>query len=156
MNDVTFEDDATLADLLLAPPYFDALVTDCDALVESEVHRKGMTVRTAVSMVKKIKPSIVDRTVRELMPDFLAELEPCHAEFKAAEGASFADYLAARDERVAEAVLQVADRRAESIGSRPIRSAYARVRGRALTEIRAVVPQLARIIDRHRSRAIAG
>ena len=147
--------DPTLADMLLAQPYFDGLVADGQRLVETEIDRKGMTVRTAVRMVKKIKPEIVQRTVRELMPQFLAELEPCHAEFKATDGSDFGAYLAARDERVAEAVLQVADRRAERIGSRPIRSAYARMRARAITEVRSAVPALARIIEKHRREALA-
>ena len=158
MNDAVCDNDKTLAGLLGASPYFDALVADCDRLVANELQGRGMTVRTAVSMVKKLKPSIVERTVRELMPDFLVALEPCHADFKASAkpDADFGDYLAARDTRVVDAVLEVADHRAERVGSRPIRSAYARVRGRAAGEIRSVVPELARIIARHRRRALAG
>ena len=56
---------------------------------------------------------------------------------------------------MAEAVLQVADRRAERIGSRPIRSAYARMRARAITEVRSAVPALARIVEKHRREALA-
>lgn len=141
--------DDSLAAQLLAPGVFDGFANDCKALLEDEIKRKGMTFRTAVRVVRRIKPDILDRVVRELMPDFLDALEPCHADFQAGSSTDFKAYLIAHDDRVAEAVLQAADKRAARIQSRSIHAAYQRVRGRAKPEILPVVPAFAEILVRH-------
>lgn len=145
-------DEDTLAGQLLAPGMFEPFAEDCRALLAAEIGRKGLTVRTAYSVVRRLKPDILERVVREVMPDFLAALEPCHAEFQAADTDDFEAFLIARDERVAEAALQAADRRAARIQNRSIRSAFNRVRGKAKSEIRPAVPALARIIRIHLER----
>lgn len=143
---------ATLAAQLLAPDRFEAFAADCRTLIAEQVKHKGMTLRTTVGVVRRIKPDILERLVREIMPDFLAALEPLHADFQAGAGDDFCAHLSAHDDAVAEAAVQAGDRRADRIQNRAIRSAYDRVRGRAKTEIRPVVPALAVIIDRHRPR----
>lgn len=149
MDDSSDRTHATLAAQLLAPATFEAFAADCRTLLDEEIKRKGMTVRTAFRVVRKIKPNILDRVVRELMPDFLDALEPCHADFKAGPGTDFEAYLIAHDDRVAEAVLQAADHRAQRIQSRTIHAAYERVRGRAKPEIRPAVPAFAATIVQH-------
>lgn len=149
MDDSPDRTDDTLAAHLLAPGAFEAFAHDCRVLLEAEIKRKGMTFRTAVRVVRRIKPDILDRVVRELMPDFLDALEPCHADFKAEPGTDFEAYLIAHDDRVAEAVLQAADHRAQRIQSRTIHAAYERVRGRAKPEILPAVPAFAAMIAQH-------
>ena len=139
----------TLAEHLLSARQFDPFVDDCTTLVAAQVKRRGISMRTALSVVQKVKPNILERTVREQMPDFIRELEPLYAAYGQADPAGFAAYLGERDAQVADAVLHVADRRAERIHSRTIRSAYQRVRGRAQREVVSVVPELAAIIQRH-------
>ncbi len=108
-----------------------------------------MTLRTALRVAQKIKPDILDRTVRELMPEFVTELEPCFSDYHASGAADLRAYLIAQENQVADAALSVADRRADRIYSRTIRSAYNRVRGRARREILAAVPDIAATIAKH-------
>jgi len=149
MDDSSDRTHATLAAQLLAPATFEAFAADCRTLLDEEIKRKGMTVRTAFRVVRKIKPDILDRVVRELMPEFLDALEPCHADFKAGSDTDFKAYLIAHDDRVAEAALRAADVRAQRIHSRSIHAAYNRVRGRAKSEILPAVPAFAQIMTRH-------
>ncbi|MES1930795.1 hypothetical protein SADO_16168 [Salinisphaera dokdonensis CL-ES53] len=136
---------------MLASSVFEPFVGDCTKLVRSEVKRRGITLRTAFGVVEKIKPNILERTVREQMPDLLHELEPLYSEHRAnnADATGFGAHLNAHDVQVADAILHVADQRAESVQNGTIRSAYGRVRGRAKREIVSAVPPLASIIERH-------
>lgn len=138
-----------LAAQLLEPVRFEAFVNDCTRLVATEIRSRGMTLRAAFSVVQRIKPDILERTVREQMPAFVGELEPCYSEYRTSASRDFGAWLVAHETRVVNAVLRVTDRRAERIASRPIHSAYQRVRGRAAREISDAVPALAVVIDRH-------
>lgn len=140
---------ATLAARLLAPDVFAPFAADCRTLIVDQIKRRGMTLRTAVRVVHKIKPNIVDRIVDEQMPDLLHELEPFYAAYNESETPDFATYLIAREGQVADAILDVADRRAERLHSATIRSAYQRIRGRGRREVLAAVPELATVIARH-------
>lgn len=144
-----------LAAKLLAPETFPALVDDCRALVSAEMRKKGMTLRTAFGVVQRLKPDIVERTVREQMPDFVTALEPCYADYRQGETRDFHAYLLAHQDTVADAVLAVADRRADRIHSRTIHSAYNKVRGRARREVLDAVPALAAILARHAEPSVA-
>jgi len=141
--------DDRLATRLLAPGTFPHLVDDCTALVAAEMKNKGMAMRTAFKLVQKTKPDILERTVRELMPEFIRAIEPCYTDYRARDLDDFRAYLVAHDTEVADSVLTVTDRRAERIANRAIRSAYDRVRGRARREIVEAMPELATIIAKH-------
>ncbi len=138
-----------LASRLLSRDTFPHLVSDCNALAASKIRKKGVTLRTAFHVAQKIKPDILDRMVRELMPAFVTELEPCFSDYRASGAGDLRTYLIAHENQVADAVLSVADRRADRIYSRTIRSAYNRVRGRARREILAAVPDIAATIAKH-------
>ncbi|MES1924888.1 hypothetical protein [Salinisphaera sp. T31B1] len=133
---------------LLAPDTFPRLVSDACALVEREIGKRGMTMRTAYSVALRLKPDLVTRTVRELMPGFVAELEPLYADCQTRDE-NFHDYLIAHGHTVADAMLNMADERAERIHSRAISSGYKRVRGRARREIVDAMPQIATVISSH-------
>ncbi|GAB3676264.1 DUF6918 family protein [Salinisphaera aquimarina] len=138
-----------LAQRLLAPETFPALTADACALVEKEIKKRGMTMRTAYGVALKVKPDLVTRTVTELMPGFVAELEPCYAVFQNSGSIDLRAHFIANAETVADAMLSVADRRAQRIHSRAISSGYKRVRGRARREIIDTMPQIADVLARH-------
>ncbi len=141
--------DGPLAAQLLTPATFPHFVADCKALVAAEIKKKGMTLRTVFNVVRKVKPDIIERTVRELMPQFVREIEPCYADYRAGDAGDFRAYLVAHDTRVADAMLKVADRRAEVIHNQTIHAAYMRVRGRAQREIIQAMPGIAATIGKY-------
>ncbi len=138
-----------LASQLLADDTFGPLTADCCALVETEIKKRGMTIRTAYGVALKLKPDLVTRTVRELMPGFVAELEPCYADFQSGSSTALRAHFMAHADTVADAMLTVADRRAARIHSRTISSGYKRVRGKARREIIDAMPQIATVLARH-------
>ena len=142
-------DRGPLAQRLLAPDTFPALTEDCRALVETEIKKRGMTLRTAYNVALKVKPDLVTRAIQELMSGFAAELEPCYAEFQASEATDLRAHFIRHEDAVADAMLSVADRRADRIVSRAISSGYKRVRGKARREIIASMPEIATVLARH-------
>jgi hypothetical protein len=142
--------DDSLAAQLLSPATFPHFVSDSKALVATEIKKKGLALRTAFNVAQKIKPDIVERAVRELMPQFVHEIEPCYADYRAGGGTNdFRGYLLAHDTQVADAMLKVADRRAELIHSQTILTAYKRVRSRAQREIIKAMPGIAATIGKY-------
>lgn len=139
----------TLADQLLNAQTFPRFAGDAEAFVQAEIAKHGMALRAAFKVVKKLKPNIIERVVREIAPDFVHALEPCYAEYRQSAQNDLRAHLLANETAVADAALSAADRRAERIESRTIRSAYDRVRGRAQREVVDSVPEIATIIARH-------
>lgn len=142
-------DRGPLAQRLLAADTLPVLTEDCRALVESEMKKRGITLRTAYNVALKVKPNLVGRAVHELMPGFAAELEPCYAEFQRSDATDLRAHFIRHGETVADAMLSVADRRADRIVSRAISSGYKRVRGKARREIIDSMPEIATVLARH-------
>lgn len=141
--------DDTLAGRLFLPEIYPRFVDDCSALILSEVEQKGSVWRATFKMARKLKPNIVERTVRELLPEFVCAIEPCYADYRAQNALSFRDYLVAHEATVAEAIISVSDKRAERIHSRTLRSGYDRLRGRAYREIIGAMPEIANTLARY-------
>jgi len=137
-----------LADQLLTQPTFDRLVADSQTLVASELKKKNMALRGAFNMIQKAKPDLIARSLRALMPEFVAALEPFYAEAQA-NGQSLGTRLKAHDEQAADALLAVSDRRVDDVDNRVIKSGYQRLRGRAHKEVVAAMPGLAALLDKH-------
>lgn len=138
-----------LAEQLLSPATFPAFLEDAKTVIAEEIRGRGMTLRTAFKVTRKLKPDIVERMVRELSPDFVAALEPCYADYRASTTTDLYDYLLAHEAEVRDAMLAAADARARRIHSRAIHSAYGRIRGRAEREIAQAMPRIAAVIARH-------
>jgi hypothetical protein len=140
----------TLADVLLAAPQRDAVVEETASLIESHVSSlsglRGMSLKTGLAMVKAAKPGILGRAVQRLLPEFVQALDPLHREFLDAGNGDFAAYLNKHSGRATAALLQVADARIEQ-ASPMVRSAYAKFRGSAESEIATALPRLARMIS---------
>jgi hypothetical protein len=144
--------------MLLAPHQRDAIVDDAVRLIETHVGSRGglrgISLKTGLAMLKTAKPGILDRAVQRLLPDFLAALEPFHAEFRqsahqAAHRSAdrdFSLFLQKRGPRVAAALLSVADTRVRQ-ASHGVQATYTRLRGSAESEVDAIVPALARLIS---------
>ena len=130
------------------------MIRDCVELVEREVRSKsgitGFAVKTAFTVVKALKPSIIDELVDALLDEFVGQLEPFFAEYQR-EGSTqpLERYLALRSDQVAESLLAVTDRRAERSTNRTLVSAYQKLRPKGKEHVVAAVPGVGRVLDRH-------
>lgn len=143
----------TLQEMLLAPDVKPQFVTDCQALVDSELASKsgvsGAAMKTAYKAVTAFAPGYYQQTLTGMLPDLTAQLEPFWADFTASGGAEFGDYLAKRGDEVSEALLAVTDNMAQISGRAAIVKAYKLVRGSAGKNLEAALPALGALVQRY-------
>ena len=148
---------ASLVDLLTTSETRPRVVRACCDLIEAEVDSKkgisGIAVKAGYRLVRAVKPTMVAEVVDRLLPEFAEAMEPFYAASVAAAEAEkrpvsrvFADRLTQDDAAVAEALLQVTDRRAEK-ASGPLLKTYKKLRGSAHDHVTQAVPGLARTIS---------
>lgn len=147
-----------LNDVLLDPARRPAVVTDLQELVDLEVSDKsgvsGAVIKTGYATVKKLKPSIVGNGIDRLLGEFGAALELFYSDYRASTGGGdFGAYLSARPE-AADALLGVADARAEQTSSDGVRKVYGKLRPHGQRNVAEALPRLGRLIDKHA--AVAG
>jgi Family of unknown function (DUF6918) len=141
---------ATLQEILLAPDTQPKVITDCQLLIEQEVSEKSGVSGTAVKLAYKtaasFAPGYLHNTVEDLLPEIVDKLEPYWADFNAAGGSEFGDYLAKRGEEVSEALLSMTDDRAAASERPIIVKAYRAVRGSAGKHIQAALPRVGDLV----------
>src|SRR5215470_10306568 len=125
----------TLQETLLAPGTKPQVVTDCQALIDGEVDSKsglsGAGLKVAYKAVTSFASGYYRQVIENMLPDMTAQLEPFWADFTAAGGGSFGDYLAKRGDEVAQALLSVTDRMGRESQRATVVKAYNAVRGGA-------------------------
>ncbi len=129
-----------------------AVVADCLQLISAEVGDKkgmgGMAIKAGYKTVNGIKPGFIEGVVHVLLPEFAAAVDPIVEEGQA-KGVSVADQLNAEKSRVADALLAVTDRKAETAKTKIAKSTYQRLRGTAKKHVEAAVPRLAALVAKH-------
>lgn len=144
---------ATLRDILLAPPTQSRVIDDALALVEQHISDKsgisGTAVKLAYKSVISFSPGHIRYMIEQLMPAMLDKLQPYWADFRVSGGGVFGDYLAKRGDEVAEALVAVTDARAEGSGRAVIVKAYKSVRGGAVKNVQAALPDLGTLIQKY-------
>ncbi len=144
---------ATLQEMLLAPAAQPKVLDDCENLIEQELSEKsgvsGNAVKLAHKVVTSFAPGYYRKTLAVFVPQMVAKLEPFWADFGAAGGSGFGDYLAKRGEEVSEALLSVTDEAAESSERPAVLKAYRGVRGSAGKHVQAALPRLGDMILRY-------
>ncbi|HEY1076067.1 MAG TPA: hypothetical protein VGE51_05210 [Fontimonas sp.] len=141
-----------LADVLLAPPQRDAVIAETVQLIESRISRigglKGISLKTGLAMVKAAKPGIMQRATQRLLPEFIAALDPLYQSFRSSAERDFSAFLRRHDRQVTAALLTIADARVRQ-ASPGVQSSYSKFRSLAEDEVRAAVPDLAKLIRAH-------
>jgi hypothetical protein len=144
---------ATLQELLLAPDTKPQVVSDCCALIDSEVASKsgisGTAVKLAYKTVSAFASGYVRQTVVNLLPQIVEKLQPFWEDFSASGSSGFGDYLAKRGDEVSEALLSVTDARAEKSSRATVIRAYRSVRGGASKHIQAALPQVGELVAKY-------
>jgi hypothetical protein len=144
---------STLPDILLADGAQQRLAADCQALVGQELAAKSGISATALKVAYKavttFAPGYYQSTVEDMVPDLLRRLQPFWADFHAAGGGQFGDYLAKRSDEVSEALLQVTDEMALGSPRPAIIKAYKAVRGGAGKHIEAALPAVGALVEKY-------
>jgi hypothetical protein len=144
-----------LKNLLTDPARRKSIVKECAELIDSEVHGKsglsGMAVRAAYAVVKAFKPSMVENTVDALLDDFTVELQPVYVRFQEEGGQGTLEgyFRAPRSEEVAEKLLIITDRRADSSKHKTIAKTYFKLRPKAKEHVGQAAPGIGKILDRY-------
>lgn len=148
-----------LKEVLGTEPVRSRLVADCAELIDAQVRAKGglsgVAIKGAYGTIKRIKKGIVPEVVNGLLDEWLDKLQVYHDTWGAGGSGTFAEFLSARAEDVAEDMLSVTDARAERSSHKTARKAYQKMRGSAKTHVMEAVPDLARLIERHLNSARA-
>lgn len=143
----------TLTAALLADSTRPAVVDDLVRLVDDELREKkglsGATIKAAHAGVTKVVPDAVPRAAARLLPDIARALDPFWTDFRASGDADFGAYLAARGDEVTTALLSVADAKAEGTSRDSVAKAYRALRGGAAGHVKAALPRLGSVLQRH-------
>lgn len=141
---------ATLPEILLAPDARPQVITDSLALIDAELADKsgitGNAVKLAYKTVGSFRPGYVAYIVDKMLPDIAGKLQPYWADFSAAGGSEFGDYLAKRGEEVAESLLSITDTMAENSDKPVVVRAYKAVRSGAAKHIEAALPRVGDLV----------
>lgn len=138
-----------LVDTLGREPVRPKVVEETVRLIDSQVKTKGFMLKAAYSTIKAIKGKFVPEVVDALLDDWLGKLQPHYDKWETAKSSTFADYLTARSEDVAEDLLQVTDERAAKTSHTTARNMYNRMRDSAKRNVVEAIPELARLLEKH-------
>jgi hypothetical protein len=143
----------TLQESMLTPEVRPSVVADCKTLIEQEVADKsgisGTATKMAYKTVNALASSIVPDAIDDLLPDFVAQLEPFWVDFNATDETDFGAFLDARGEKVSAALLSVTDARAENSNRGTIKKAYNTIRSSGVKSIEAALPRLGALIQKY-------
>lgn len=143
----------TLLEKLPLPEKREAILDDCQRLLDAEVARKkgmgGLAIKAGYKVLKSFKPGAVRGSIDGLLDDFIGALEPFHADFAAAGQGTFGAHLKARTGEVAEALVGVTDQRADRSKHKTLVRGYRRLRPSAVRHVTEAVPGLADLFDRY-------
>ena len=144
---------ATLQEILLAPGTQPQVIDDCYDVIQQEVSSltgmSGAAVKIAYKTVSTFLPGHVRYMVQELVPGMVEQLQPYWADFHAAGGSDFGDYLTKRGDEVAQSLLTVTDVRAEGSSRPTIIKAYKSVRGHAAKHVEAALPRVGQLVHKY-------
>jgi len=147
----------SLVERIGAEPLRAKVIEDCVDLIDAQVKAKGglsgMAIKGAYATIKTIKRGFVPSVVDALLDDWLGKLQPHHDKWSAGGSGTFAEFVIARSDDVAEDLLQVTDERAAKTSHTTAKKAYEKMRGGAKRNVIEAIPDLARLIERHMSAA---
>lgn len=138
-----------LVDTLGREPVRPKVIEETVGLIDSQVKTKGFLIKGAYSTIKTIKKGFVAETVDALLDDWLGRLQPHYDKWETAKSSTFADYVIARSDDVAEDLLKVTDERAAKTSHTTAKKMYGRMRDSAKRNVVEAIPDLARLLEKH-------
>lgn len=141
-----------LRDRILHGPREATVVHECARMIESFLAGaggvKGFTLRSALHTAQRARPDLLEQSSRRLLPDFLDALDPYYKKWDPKAEPDFAAHLMRHKDPACDALLAVADARAQRSTNRIVTSLYSRMRGGARKDVERVFPELATLIAR--------
>jgi hypothetical protein len=144
------------AEKLLSSSNRPNVVKDCVKLVDDEVDAKGgvtgMLIKGGYKAFKAVKPSIVKEAVEHLLDEFVEVFDKHYDEFlqeNQGGALSFESWAVRRDERIADDMLGVTDRKIEKAKITAIRKIYEGLRKIAQKQVAMAIPGVARLVIKH-------
>lgn len=130
-----------------------AVVADIEQLVNTTVSgQKGITgiaLKGAVATAQKLDANIVNKGINKLLPEMIDALNPQWDAFQTSGETDFGVYLDRHRDEVADSILAVADRNAESINVPALAKAYKALRGKAAGIVKPQIPAIGNIVQKH-------
>jgi len=149
---------STLKERLGAEPPRAAVIADCVGLIDHQVKSKGglggMAIRASYATIKAIKRGFVREVVDSLLDEWLDKLQPYYDKWLANQASaggqgSFAEFVIARSDDVAEDLLSVTDKRAETTKHTTAKKGYLKMRGSAKRNVIEAIPELSKVVETH-------
>jgi hypothetical protein len=145
---------AELKDVLLSEQNRTAVIRDAENLVDQEVQSKkgisGFAIKAGYQAVRSVKPDLVPDALDGLIDRFVETLEPFMSQWEAGgRSGTFEQFLNARPNEVANALLSVTDERARHSSSGMVKKTYEKLRPQGEKNVEAAVPGLARLIQKY-------
>ena len=129
------------------------MVSDCEALIDGKVKDmsgiSGTAVKLAYKTVRTFSSDHIHYMIETLLPRMADTLQPYWADFNAAGGGQFGDYLAKREDEVTEALLAITDERGRNSSRPTIVKAYNTVRGSAAKQVKAALPDVGALVQKY-------
>lgn len=144
---------ATLVEQLGKEPVRPNVITDCVTLIDSQVKTKGFMLKAAYTAIKALKKRFVPEVVDAMLDEWLGKLQPHYEKWDTQRTSSFSDYIIARSDEVAEALLQVTDARAEKTSHGTAKKYYFKHRDTAKANVVEAIPELSRTLEKYLSHA---
>jgi len=114
------------------------------------VRGKGFMVKTAFKVVKGIKPGFIPMAIDNLLDDFSKQLDPHFAAWDdGGRTGSLESHFVRNGARIANDLLSVTDKRAETAKSNTVKKAYKKLRPAATKHITTAMPSVADMVMRH-------
>ncbi len=133
-----------------------AVIEDCLAALDLEVASKGgisgIAIKGGYKLVKSVKPGFLRDVMDHLLDDFLAALDPLYQE-ALEKGVPPGDHLEANRPRVANALLEVTDKRAKNAKMAVLKKTYGKLRPMAQKQVENAAPRLADLLRKHAATA---
>ena len=139
----------TLVEQLGKEPVRPQVVNDCVELIDAQVKQKGFVIKSAYATIKAIKKRFVPEVVDSLLDEWLEKIQPHYDKWSAGKQSTFADYVIARSEDVAEDLLSVTDARAQKTSHTTAKKMYGKMRDGAKKNVIEAIPDLAKLIEKH-------
>jgi hypothetical protein len=135
------------------------VIEECVTLIDNQVKAKGgvsgLAIRASYTTIKAIKKKFVPEVVDGMLDDWLKKLQPHHDKWAGGGSGSFAEFLIARSDDVAEDLLSVTDSRAEKTTHTTAKKMYVKMRPSAKKNVIEALPELSRLLEKHLQAAAA-
>jgi hypothetical protein len=140
---------STLVEQLGKEPVRPVVINECVELIDAQVKQKGFMIKSAYATIKTLKKKFVPEVVDALLDDWLGKLQPHYEKWGANKASSFADYVIARSDDVAEDLLSVTDERAKNTSHTTAAKLYGKMRDGAKKNVVEAIPDLSRMLEKH-------